>query len=465
MHARLSHRPVDSRLALWVWLLVVAVLLYTTWAWAGMRPSFHRVTVLASLALALLAGVGGGRTLVRGWLCDPVFWLGLLLLIYLCLPWLNAGRALYYDVGYQRWSYAPPPWPGWPSAFARAEAGQMLRWFWPAWVLVLVVRSPLLDRTWLLRLFLALALSSGLLALFGLIQFLSGTRCIYGVTPLACVFYASFPYANHAAAFFLMTSGLSAGLLFRYFLQSGRPDLSGLPGPLLMAMLTVLSLSRAGALLALLLGLIVLVYGWCLGRRAFAPVDRFRFAAVALALGLMAAASVAAVGGHLIVREFTAAVRSPIWGQLNLDLSGRPEFLKAAWRMWLDHPWWGVGGWGYKYLVSSYLPLAQWSDLARMGWANVHCDPLQYLVEFGLAGAGLLAGALAVLVRAALRFSVDRQPMATMALAGLLMVAVFSLIDLPFRCPAILYTWSVILAALPRFYTSPSGAAPIQSNP
>jgi amino acid transporter len=37
-----------------------------------------------------------------------------------------------------------------------------------------------------------------------------------------------------------------------------------------------------------------------------------------------------------------------------------------------------------------------------------------------------------------------------MGLAGLLLVGIFSAIDLPFRCPAILYTWVVVLAALTR---------------
>jgi hypothetical protein len=41
-------------------------------------------------------------------------------------------------------------------------------------------------------------------------------------------------------------------------------------------------------------------------------------------------------------------------------------------------------------------------------------------------------------------------PLWVMGVIGLSLVLVFSLIDLPFRCPAILCTWVVILAALPR---------------
>jgi hypothetical protein len=37
-----------------------------------------------------------------------------------------------------------------------------------------------------------------------------------------------------------------------------------------------------------------------------------------------------------------------------------------------------------------------------------------------------------------------------MGVIGLSLVLIFSLIDLPFRCPAILCTWMVVLAALPK---------------
>ena len=44
---------------------------------------------------------------------------------------------------------------------------------------------------------------------------------------------------------------------------------------------------------------------------------------------------------------------------------------------------------------------------------------------------------------------VRRGALWTMGVKGLLLVGVFSLIDLPFRCPAILLTWVAVLGALP----------------
>jgi O-antigen ligase len=450
-----SSKDVASRSARAAWILLAFVLLFTMWVWAGSRPSLHGVAVAAAGILAVVVLAGGGRDVARAWCRDPVFWFGLLFLAYLIVPWLNAGRTLYYDVGFQRWQYTPPPWPSWPSAFSRAEATQVWQWFFTAWVLVMTVRSPLLDRKALLRLLQVVVLGAGLLAVFGLLQFLAGTRSIYGLTPLSCVFFASFSYANHAAAFFLLAGALAAGLLFREFLRAGRPVLRGGAG-VWAAVLAVclagacLSLSRAGVVLAAVLGLGVLGLGWRLGRRAFSRVDRVHYAAGAAAALLLTAVGVAGVGERLIRREFTTTVASSAGGALNLSLSGRPDFVRAAWAMWKDHPWWGVGSAGYRYLVSAYLPPGRMADLEKRGWANVHCDALQFLVEFGLVGCTALSGGLAFLVVPALKVVRAGHPLCTMAWFGLALVLVFSLIDLPFRCPAILYTWSVTLAALPR---------------
>ena len=449
---------VSDETARWAWRLSAFILLYTTWVWSGMRPSFHNVTMLVALALVAVAFRGGA---VRTWICDPIFWLGLLFLVYLAVPWLNAGRVLYYDVAFQCWQYTPPPCPRWPFAFDRTEAGQMVAWFFPVWVLVLVVRSPLLDGKAALRLLHLIVLNAGLLALFGVVQFLSGSRSIYGVTPLSCNFFATFPYSNHAAAFFLMAAALAAGMLFRIYWRVrglGGDGPAGLFSLVLFLCLTgaCLSLSRAGILLSGLLGLGLLAYGWRLGRLGFSPADRFRFAVGALTLLTLGAASIFALGEELIRHEFTVAQASPVWGHLNMGLSGRPHFVRAAWTMWLDHPWWGVGGWGYRHLVSFYVDPGLWPELQKLGWANVHCDALQFLAEFGLAGTSLIGAVVVLLVWPARRSGTGPQPLHVLALTGLALVLVFSMIDLPFRCPAILYTWSVVLAVLPKIAATAS---------
>lgn len=453
-----------------IWLMLAGLLTYTAWVWAGLRTSFHNVAVLA--ALAGLAGLfaSGGRAGRSALWRDPFFWLGLAFLAYLTLQWANAGRVGYYDVAYRRWTFAPPRWPAWPSAFSRPDARQMLDWFFPAWVAVLAVRSPLLTPRALQRLLRLVAYSAGLLALFGVIQFLSRTRSIYWIRPLEGAFFASFAYANHAAAYFILTGALSAGLLYREILRGGRTPnrrRAILLGGALMLCLTAanLSLSRAGIILAWTLGVFAAAFGLGRGWRVLNPVGRSRLVVITAGTSLLFFFAVSGFGAKAIRHEFAVAAAQedpplPALAGVNLSISDRPLFARAALAMWREHPWQGVGGWGFKRLAASYLPPEQWNKIARRGWANVHLDALQFLVEFGAIGFGLLLGAAAAPVAAALRPAGRVQPLWVMSLAGLGLVLVFSLIDLPFRCPAILYAWAVILAALPKACSSHSSTGP-----
>ena len=401
---------------------------------------------------------------------DPVFVLGLLFLVYLAVQWLNAGRTQYFDVGHQRWTYTDPPWRNWPSAFAREDAAQMLAWFFPVWAIALAIRSRLLDRHDLRRLLTFLAGNAGVLAVFGLVQFASGTRSIYWSQPLSGHFFASFAYGNHAGPFFVLAGGLALGLLCREaFDVRGRPadDSSGLrlrhpgrvafllPIALMCGVGANMGFSRAGILLSAALGIFAASYLWIRAWSLLRPAGRLNLAALSLGVLGTLYFLVAGFGEVGIRKEFTLRPADPetlrtAWDRIDLELGRRPRFARAALAIWREHPWFGVGGWGYKYLVASHVPEEFWPALERRGWANVHCDALQFLAEFGLVGAGLLFAALGVLVRDVVRTCRCRQnAFCVLGAASLLSTLAFSCIDIPFRCPAILYTWVALLAAMP----------------
>lgn len=447
--------------------LLLFLLVYTTWVWAGLRPSFHWVAVVAAAGMLVVAigWVGAWRAVLR----DPVFFLGLGFLVFLAIQWANAGRVQYFDVGHQRWTYTPPRWPEWPSAFAREDARQMLAWFFPAWIIALVLRARLMNRRSLRGMFTLMASSIALLAIFGVIQLASGTRSIYWIQPLQGHFFASFAYGNHAAPFFVLASSLAAGLLFRELFES-RPAPADTPSalrvqhpwrvaclvPTLALCLTgaFLGFSRAGVVLAGAFSLFAMAYGWIRGWRVLSPAARVNFAALSLAAAGGVYFLVVGLGAERIQKEFlpkpTADLAQTVWERIDMELDRRPQFLRAAFDIWREHPWLGVGGWGYKYLVAGHVPEKYWPALERRGWANVHCDFLQFLAEFGLVGFGLLLGALGVLLRDAFdRRRCSRGAFWSMGMAGLALVVVFSAIDLPFRSPAILYLWVAMLAAMP----------------
>jgi O-antigen ligase len=101
-------------------------------------------------------------------------------------------------------------------------------------------------------------------------------------------------------------------------------------------------------------------------------------------------------------------------------------------------------------LLALYLPREEWTYVQYPGRANVHCDIFQFLAEFGVVGFGLMLVAPLILIVSLFQKTNRRDPLWVMGFIGLSLVVIFSLIDLPFRCPAILCTWLVILAALPK---------------
>lgn len=462
--------------------LVLAILVYTAWAWSGLRPSFHRIAVFlaAFLALALFAPHPNlPRRILR--LRDPVFPLGLALIALLAIQWFNAGRELILDPALNQWVYTDPPHPRLPFAFTRPEAWQIITWFFPAWILLLAVRSSAFSPPSALTLLQILAVSSGLLSLFGLVQWFSGTREVYWTVPFSASFFASFIYRNHAASYFALASCLSAGLLFRHLFPSPpRP-----PQPLLaitLALSLLLCLlglmfcgSRAGLFFAMFLGPALAISLWLRLWPGASPARKFHMLSILLAvIGLTSLLFFTYDPAKLSPRLTPLAVdritrNLERTGELNLSLSPEVRIAqaKAAWAIWTQHPWFGVGGWGFRYLFAFQIPEEQWSMVTRSGRANVHMDLLQFLAEFGIVGLSLILTLAAILFRDALRARTPRDPLFPFLTLGLSLVLIHSLIDLPLRNPAILYSWLVVLAIYPALNesSSPAGSPPEGQDP
>lgn len=460
-----SAAPESRRLA-WG---AAALLAVAAWRWGGLRaadgPYFAAAAALLlaeALGLVRRAGPGplAGATL-HAWGRDVFFWGGLLFIAYLGCQWWNAGRELVYESGAQRWTYAPPRHPACPWAIARPEAAQMLLWFFPAWALGLAIRSPRMSRRGLDLLVLVFLASAGTLAAAGSIEALAGVRGKFWRMPPGCDSFASFGYGNHAAAYFVLAAALAAGLLFREGFRRDRAAdkriVAGWTAALFLCLTGAnLSLSRTGVVFAGLLSAAIVGYGFVRGWRVLRPAARFRWAAATAAGGVLLYFAVAGSGGAAIRAEFAlkrapAAQLVPGWWQMNLDLSDRPRLWKTAWRVFRGNPVYGTGGWGFRHLAAFQLPAAEQARWNRnVGRANVHCDPLQFLTEFGLAGTGALLLALGALVVPLGRRRIVRGAVFTFAGLGLALIGAFSWIDLPFRCPAILWTWTALLAALPK---------------
>ncbi len=432
---------------------------------------------LVFLAPALVALVRREREPMRVYqrmLKTPFFYCWVGLLVLLCVQYTNAGRELVFSSAGNSWAYASPRWPALPSAFSKNDVSQLLSWFLPAGAIGAVLSSLRLSRGDKVRALKWITIPAALLGFGGLIQWLlsDGVRLI---KPSGGFFVSGFGYANHAGAFFLLMLGPALGLLFHALRGNDIPRPSA--GATLVdawrnqkkattrqrqqitlyALVAVgcfvgthVSMSRAAIIASWIM--VLSASGFALKRswHAWPPAQRL-LASVATVMALCGAFFIVHGTMHVdLDAEMESLKRDRQAGSLNQMLNGallgnRPLLRQASVMIWRDSPLFGAGAWSLGYLAPLKLN-SGYEPMLGEGTASAHCDPLQYLSEFGLVGMGCLVGMFASLLVAARR---KKQPMSSLRfclMLGTVMLLLYSFIDLPFRHPAILCAWFAIAA-------------------
>ena len=201
----------------------------------------------------------------------------------------------------------------------------------------------------------------------------------------------------------------------------------------LMAAAVVLCRSRAGvAVMALL---VVAHVGLC--RRM---ARQYPFA------GLPASFWAKGMGGLSVALAVGFAVRA-FWREwrhvevVGKEWAFRSGILKDAFAAWKDHPAWGIGPGTF----SVVFPYYQSEAFKSQTILHVHCEPVQFLVEFGLAGALAVSVALALALAARRKTAVgafdEIPPLVDLERRafgfGLIACGLHGLIDFPLRIPLI----------------------------
>lgn len=451
--------PTSRSSETWLIAAIVALLIYLPWAWGGTPirlqfplPWFGLLyLVLIFLVPAIYRGqhstchsvaCSAGRLLK-----DPVFYTGGLLLILLAIQWWNAGRYIFFNPILKAWNYTAPAIPWLPSAFTRIEAKEMLVWFFPSWAMVLAIRNPGISSKCMLTIWKCMAFNAGAIAILGILQDITGASGVLWSKKIPDgAFFASFGYVNHAPAFFTLMLCLSAGLCLNELYSRTDPNM-GRQWSLLLATAVLclagatFSLSRAGMILAWI-GLVALVlYTIIRGWRRMIPVHRLNISILLLGSVCFIFFIIGGLPGHTVLTELsTLKVYTPdgILSDIRIVL------YQSAIEMWQQSPWFGIGGWGFASIIP--LHIANWQTFHSHGLANVHNDFLQFLVEFGAVGTILLIATIFALLWPLPRTRVWKHPIAFCIVLGLILTFFHSLIDLPFRCPAILYSSFAMLA-------------------
>ena len=465
---------------------IAVMVAWASWARGGSSPAY--VWALPWLALGIIEmmllqppGHRGEspenslRRLFRGLIRDPILYIGVGVIGFLTIQWLNGPRELVFDTLQNAWQYGPAPVESMPFCVDRPEALQVLLWSIASVVVVLAVRHGLKPsaRSFLLRL---LVINGALLSAFGLLQlFTQGeaffsypmTAKLFWYRPIPVYFFSTFGYPNHAGSFFVLLTAVNIGLLIHSFADAQARHRVGWLGLTFVFNAAGIfgSLCRAAMVLGVLIILFGLVYALVYLRH---DLKKREVVCVLSFVGLMA----------LVVAGFAFAPSSPLAKELKtIDVAhlasvyegDRQVLFDAAKEIWRDYPWTGVGGWGFRRYVGLYVGEEQMEYLKTAGRANVHNDTLQFLCEHGAIGFGLILALLTVLVvhvflrlfRLKRRVDLDSgvtlswfdslSPLAVMGLAGCAAVVVHSTIDLPFRSIAVTLAWFIVLASLPAF--------------
>ncbi len=266
---------------------------------------------------------------------------------------------------------------------------------------------------------------------------------------------------NHFAAFACLVFPLAltngARAQYRAFRKGRLSNPSGLSYLVagLLACTIIMTGSRAGMAVVTLqaagFGLIL----WRNRRRypfAMPPFSKMHKGAL-----LFLAAWVLLAGAYDMWRNPFAAHR------VQADLAFRSIVMGDTWAMWRSQPWWGTGPGTF----ATVFPYYQTLPLEQYYFKHAHCDPLQFLAEFGIFGGGLtLIGFLLILKGAVRHRPFDTQVPAFKELqgAGLLLALgggfLHSLVDFPLRHPMILLlvgVWIGLLAGRPRTPELPPG--------
>lgn len=435
------------------------------------------------------------RTLVR----SPLVWLSCGLLLLLAVPFVNSGLCMGCDAALIAQGCDPePPIPFLPFCVDRLDHLNVVQWFMIVLPSVILVRHCLTRRG--KRLAIQLLVWNGVaMAVFGFVQGALGapgpfwTRMVnsWGNT---CYFFSTFGYPNMAGAYFTALFGLAMALwrdqseqIRLEELSRDRSELAGseakkygrfwrrhyfiLPAVVLF-FAALNTLSRAAIILVTATAIVYFAHTLVI---ILSRMRRSRRVVVGVW-------SMVVFG--LII--FFAAISMPDKMKREVDtlgavtmldrVTGRGQYhVQVATSIWKDHPLFGVGGWGYvHFCVPKMRELGLPArSIQKDGGINVHNDHLQFLMEHGLAGFGMMLAILVLLIRPVARQwramvlesrfkkgkDLPPKPIQIFALpaaaffilAAVTAVMIHAFGDCPLRSCAILDLVFISLAALPGF--------------
>lgn len=388
----------------------------------------------------------------------PIFWLGLLLLIYITLQGLNpswefrSSGKLWWLHKIKHITWLPT---GLDTPYLRMNAWRMLTIYGSAWLLVCALWVGVTRRKSILILVNAIVINATLLAIIGIAQKIAGNGLmLWKFDPVAPYFVSTFIYKNHAGTYFNLVLAATTSLALWHTFRAKERLARSSPAPLyafcavVIGGVILLSGSR-GAILLLsvqLLSIAGVFLIWNVRRNA-TKTGRFILCLVALGCLILAGLS-----GKNILPERTAAKFDRLFGEkTDVSVSSRRLVALCTWQMAKDKLLTGWGAGGYRFYFPVYqkkypeIMFNPYSRGHRLRWEYAHCDYLQFLAEVGLIGTAIAASMGAAWLVLLRRIQVWRQPACLLLLGGVAVTLIHSLFDFGLYNPAVLVTCCAFL--------------------
>jgi hypothetical protein len=390
----------------------------------------------------------------------PAFWAGLLFLGYIVVQGLNP--AWHFLSNEDSWWLEPVAHVSWlPSGvdapFARANAWRALVIFGSLALLLCSVWTGFTRRRSFYALFALLTANAGALALFGLVQQMSGAKRIFwSYVSSNDSFVASFIYPNHAGPYFNLMVALAVGLAWWHHQRARKPRGNPVPAAAfiscatLSGALVIFSYSRMSIIL--LLATTLLVGGGLVIRlfRRTGPVrSRPEFLPLTLAAGAILGIGLVMLGTPKLRERFAGMIAHPAAAGLDRALARQ-----AAGDMLRDH-WpfgWGAGcfRYGFPKYTKNY-PAIHYENGIRRTWEHAHDDLLEFPIEVGAVGLLPPAGIFCLGAWQLCRRRFWRNVVALSLVLGCTLAVLHAWVDFVFQNPAVLLTWGVLVAGALRW--------------
>lgn len=459
---RLEIHPVE-KLLLWV---VAAHLIFLPWAIGAMRQWSQWTSLgfaVVCFAIALIprhyteehSGSNSFKLVMWPRLVRfPLFWLGLVLLLYITVQALNPSWKFKTDG--KVWNMVAIPHNSWlPEGvdvpFARWGPWRMLLIYVSVWLTACSVWVGFTRRRTLQTLFIVLACNGLAVALFGIAQRLLGNGKMFGfwVSPNPS-FFASFVYKNHAGAYLLLMLALTCGLAAWYYLRGLRRMEKSNPSGLFTFFATCIAVAiltsyARGVTLAMLVFLVICVLIFIIHQLRRKDGTSKPIVAVVLIL----------VFGFFLKTGLQAVNSGEAWNKLKVGLTRQDSGLgsrelatTASGEMLKDYWPKGVGAGGFQFLFPIYQYRHPGLYNPPQFWEYAHNDILQLPIELGVFGTLVILGGIGYLVTQLARSYFWENPLSGCVILGCGLLLAYAWMDFPLQNPAILTTTCVLVVAI-----------------